>query len=575
MMEKAARNYILSHWRYIIILLLFLLASYVLIYRTYENVRREMIEDLNARQMILAKQSAKGIEMFFNDHIAMLQSMAKNEHIVVLDETGKKMMREFYSSHAGEVSIITRIDSQGRIVHPEPYDPKVIHQIVTKIEDFQEVRRTRQIVVSDVFTNRRGLKTIIMHVPVFRRGSFNGTIALLFPFDFIARRYVEDIRIGQDGYAWVVSRNGTELSCPVPGHVGNSVFDNCRDFPDILAMAEKMTRGEQGATTYQFDRVRESIITKTTKQAVFMPVRLGNNFWSIVIATPEDEVTGALQGFRNRLMLIAVLFVMGMGFIIYMFFRTQILIEEVGRRRKAEEALQESEATLRSVFKAAPVGLCIMKDRVYQSANKAWYESFGYSESDVIGHTTRMLYENEEEYDRVGRELYASLSERGLASVQTRLRRKDVVFRDVILTAAPLQAEDLSSGTVVAIQDITDHRQKVEELRENQQRLSDIVEFLPDATLVLDKEGRVIAWNRAIEAMTGVEKEDMLGRGDYEYALPFYGDRRPILIDLALHPDEEMEKQYTAVQRVGDILFGEAFTPNLPPGDIHLSATAS
>jgi signal transduction histidine kinase/ActR/RegA family two-component response regulator len=75
--------------------------------------------------------------------------------------------------------------------------------------------------------------------------------------------------------------------------------------------------------------------------------------------------------------------------------------------------------------------------------------------------------------------------------------------------------------------------------------------------------------------MTGIRAEKMLGKGNYEYALPFYGDRRPIIIDLALHPNREMEKYYTSIQRMGDILFGESFTPNLPPGNVHLSATAS
>ncbi len=251
------------------------------------------------------------------------------------------------------------------------------------------------------------------------------------------------------------------------------------------------------------------------------------------------------------------------------------IIIDMTERKAAEETLRESEATLRSVFKATPVGLCIMKDRVFQSANKAWYESFGYAESDIIGHATRILYQNEEEYERVGRELYASLLERGLASVQTRIRRKDGAFRDAVLIAAPLESEDLSFGTVVAIEDVTDRRRTEEELKENRKQLANIIEFLPDATLVIDGNGRVIAWNRAIESMTGIRKEDMLGKGDYEYALPFCGERRPILIDLALHPDREMEKQYTAVQRIEDILLDESYTPHLPPGDIHLSATAS
>jgi len=254
--------------------------------------------------------------------------------------------------------------------------------------------------------------------------------------------------------------------------------------------------------------------------------------------------------------------------------RLQRDIEERERRR-AEDALRQSEATLRSIFKMAPVGLSIMKDRVYESANKTWYDAFGYSASDMIGHTTRILYENEAEYERVGRELYTDLPDRGLSSVQTRLRRKDGVFRDVVLTAAPLESMDSSARAIIAVQDITGLKQIEEELEESRRQLSDIIEFLPDATFVIDKRGRVIAWNRAIEVMTGIKKEDMLGRGDFEYALPFYGERRPILIDLALKADQHTEKKYTAIRRGADSLFGESFTPNLLSGDIHLSATAS
>ncbi|MDV2481219.1 PAS domain-containing protein [Methanoculleus sp. Wushi-C6] len=71
-------------------------------------------------------------------------------------------------------------------------------------------------------------------------------------------------------------------------------------------------------------------------------------------------------------------------------------------------------------------------------------------------------------------------------------------------------------------------------LRESEQQMNEIIEFLPDATFAIDREGKVIAWNRAMEEMTGVEKEAMLGRGDHEYAVPFYGERRPLLVDRVL-----------------------------------------
>jgi GAF domain-containing protein len=111
--------------------------------------------------------------------------------------------------------------------------------------------------------------------------------------------------------------------------------------------------------------------------------------------------------------------------------------------------------------------------------------------------------------------------------------------------------------------------------QEAQHRLADIISFLPDATLVIDREGKVIAWNRATEEMTGVPAEVMLGQDNYAYAIPFYGERRPILIDLVLLPSEVVEKKYAQIQRTGEILTGEAYTPALKGGSHYLYATAS
>ena len=112
--------------------------------------------------------------------------------------------------------------------------------------------------------------------------------------------------------------------------------------------------------------------------------------------------------------------------------------------------------------------------------------------------------------------------------------------------------------------------------QESQRRTADIIDFLPDPTLVIDRAGRVIAWNRAIEEMTGVKAADILGKGDHEYALPFYGERRPILIDLVLLPDEEIPARYSSLQRRGAILLGEALAPlrGGSPATLYVAASA-
>lgn len=116
-------------------------------------------------------------------------------------------------------------------------------------------------------------------------------------------------------------------------------------------------------------------------------------------------------------------------------------------------------------------------------------------------------------------------------------------------------------GAIESIRDITERKRAEDQLRCVNRKLLDIIEFLPDATLVLNKDGKVIAWNKAIEKMTGVKKEEMLGRGDYAYAVPFYGEPRPILIDLLLMPQKEIEEKYDYIIRRGGTLITEANVP--------------
>ncbi len=101
-------------------------------------------------------------------------------------------------------------------------------------------------------------------------------------------------------------------------------------------------------------------------------------------------------------------------------------------------------------------------------------------------------------------------------------------------------------------------------LQEEHDRLDAIIEFLPDATFVIDINGKVIAWNRAMEEMAGVSKADMLQQMDHQYAIPFYGERRPVLIDLILKPEPELKAdKYNYIQRQGDLLYGETYAPRV------------
>ncbi len=117
------------------------------------------------------------------------------------------------------------------------------------------------------------------------------------------------------------------------------------------------------------------------------------------------------------------------------------------------------------------------------------------------------------------------------------------------------------------LQEEIHNRTRAEEvLKASQQRLFQIINLLPDATMVIDLEGKVIAWNRAIEDMTGIKAEEMLGKGDYEYAIAFHGERRPVLIDAVVKWDKEIEKKYQYIKREGESLVSETYNPLIKPG---------
>jgi PAS domain S-box-containing protein len=171
--------------------------------------------------------------------------------------------------------------------------------------------------------------------------------------------------------------------------------------------------------------------------------------------------------------------------------------------------------------------------------------------------------------------------ENAFSEADTRLLKTLSLNMSVVLENARLfdQERERAAELVTAVtqlqQEIAERKRMEEAVQESHRQLADIIDFMPDSVLVIDREGKVLAWNRAIEEMTGTKAQEMLGKGNYEYALPFYGERRPILIDLVTMPRKELEQKYTAIRMEGQVLVGETYVPHLKGGGVYLLGTAS
>ncbi len=268
-----------------------------------------------------------------------------------------------------------------------------------------------------------------------------------------------------------------------------------------------------------------------------------------------------------------------------------VVAQDISELKNKEEELKESQQRLADIINFLPDATFVIdRDKKVVAWNRAMEEMTGVSKESMIGegdyactvpfygerrpHLLDLIDTSDKELEskyqyirRRGNTLYAETFTPALYGGKGAY---------VWATGAPLLDAHVNRiGAIESIRDITDRKRAEEALKESQQQLSDIINFLPDATLVVDKEGKVIAWNRAIEEMTGIKAAEMLGKGNYEYALPFYGERRPILIDLVLKPQEEIEAKYVIAERGDTVLEGEAYMPALRGGEVYLFGKAS
>ncbi len=108
--------------------------------------------------------------------------------------------------------------------------------------------------------------------------------------------------------------------------------------------------------------------------------------------------------------------------------------------------------------------------------------------------------------------------------------------------------------------------QRTIELKNSQQRLQEIIDFLPDPTYVVDNDKIIIAWNNALEKILGVPKKKAMGQQFYEFIRPFYNDGEPLLIDLiTVEPNNSIFRNFK-IAKQGNLLFSERFIPSMNSG---------
>ncbi|MDD2586495.1 MAG: diguanylate cyclase [Syntrophomonadaceae bacterium] len=229
--------------------------------------------------------------------------------------------------------------------------------------------------------------------------------------------------------------------------------------------------------------------------------------------------------------------------------------------KKIKELIKTLEESNKSFFKLAdiiPASIFILQDNMFRYVNATFESITGYKAKDCKNISPLdLIHPNYLEMAR-NRLLIRQEGDSGYFRHEIQFVTKNgrELLGDLASSLINFEGGKAILGIVY---ELGNYNKIKKALQESKQRLIDVLNFFPDATFVIDNDGTIIAWNNAIEKMTGIKAQDILGNDNYAHALPFYGTRRPILIDMVLDFNEE--------------LLG--YCPNIGEDGIFIHATAS
>jgi len=234
-------------------------------------------------------------------------------------------------------------------------------------------------------------------------------------------------------------------------------------------------------------------------------------------------------------------------------------------RQESLRLLRESEEKHRLLVENASDSIVVFQDDELKFMNAQCYESMGYTKEEYLAVP---IFDHVHPEDREFAEndtIKRFAGEQCPDKYDIRLLTKqgDTVW--VRITAVMFEW-DGRPACLVFMSDITERKRTEERLKGSQKNLEEIISFLPDATFAVDGDRRVVAWNRAIEDMTGVKAEDMIGKGNYEYSVPIYGRNRPALIDLLFDDSEDLRNLYPDLHKDREIIQSDFYVPDFKGG---------
>ena len=239
-----------------------------------------------------------------------------------------------------------------------------------------------------------------------------------------------------------------------------------------------------------------------------------------------------------------------------------VILREVTEKKKSAEQLAESEERFRKIVESSHDLVMLTKtDGRIAYLSPACFKVIGWRPEALVGKKASVVHP--EDRIKTREALRRATTGKSGKDFEYRILTQDGKTKWVSHSWSPIMVHKKVQLVASVVSDITERKKSEMEIRDSRRRLSDLVDFLPDATFVTDSRGRITIWNKAMESMSGLSAQRMLGKPVSAVGWHFYGFRRPVAAELLLEPESEIEKGYDSVVRQKDMLIAKGIVPNL------------
>ncbi|MGK7346317.1 MAG: PAS domain S-box protein [Candidatus Nitrospinota bacterium M3_3B_026] len=196
---------------------------------------------------------------------------------------------------------------------------------------------------------------------------------------------------------------------------------------------------------------------------------------------------------------------------------------EVADRKRAEEALRESEEKYRVLIERANDGIVIIQDGVIKYMNPSAFEMIGYGPEEALGADFTKLVHPEHLPIAVERYRRRMAGEDVPAVYETKLLHKNGDMVDVEVNAGLVDYEG-GPADMVFLRDIAERKRAEMEVRSAHAETEQLLGAVPSILIGVDDNQRVTRWNKAAETVFGIGAEDAIGKKFFELGIKWDWD---------------------------------------------------